>query len=71
MRQVDIASAKLSVVFPARKLAAIDPADPTFVLVLDGMEIQGKVKSSGGEKTSIELFLTRLTSGRRYSCSQS
>jgi hypothetical protein len=38
---VDIASAKLAVVFPEGNLPAIDPADPAFVLALGGLEIRG------------------------------
>ena len=34
MKRVDIASAKLNVVFREGELPAIDPADPSFVLVL-------------------------------------
>jgi len=50
MNRVDIASAKLSVVFPEGMLPAIDPADPAFVLVLGGLEIQGKVNSKAARK---------------------
>jgi hypothetical protein len=42
--------AKLSVVFPEGKLPAIDPADPTFVLVLGRLEIQGKVNPKAARK---------------------
>jgi hypothetical protein len=50
MKQVDIASAKLSVVFPEGKLPAIDPANPAFVLVLGGLEIRGKVNPKAARK---------------------
>jgi hypothetical protein len=50
MKRVDIASARLSVVFPEGKLPAIDPADPAFVLVLGGLEIQGKVNPKAARK---------------------
>ena len=50
MKRVDIASAKLSVVFPEGKLPAIDPADPAFVLVLGGREIHGKVNPKAARK---------------------
>ncbi len=43
MKRLDIASAKLAVVFPEGSLPAIDPADPAFVLALGGLEIRGKV----------------------------
>jgi hypothetical protein len=50
MKRVDIASAKLTVVFPERNLPAIDPADPAFVLVLGGLEIHGKVNPKAARK---------------------
>ena len=50
MKRLDIASAKLSVVFPEGKLPAIDPADPAFVLVLGGLEIHGKVNAKAARK---------------------
>jgi hypothetical protein len=50
MKRVDIASAKLNVVFPEGKLPAIDPADPAFVLVLGGLEIRGKVNAKAARK---------------------
>jgi hypothetical protein len=50
VRRLDIASAKLTVVFPEGKLPAIDPADPAFVLVLGGHEIRGKVNAKAARK---------------------
>jgi hypothetical protein len=50
VRRLDIASAKLSVVFPEGKLPAIDPADPAFVLVLGVVEIGGKVNAKAARK---------------------
>ncbi len=50
MKRVDIASAKLSVVFPEGKLPAIDPADTAFVLVLGSLEIRGKVEFKAARK---------------------
>ena len=50
MKRLDIASAKLSVIFPEGKLPAIDPADPAFVLVLGGLEIQGKLNPKAARK---------------------
>ena len=50
MKRVDIASAKVSVVFPEGKLPAIDPANPAFVLVLGGLEIQSKVNAKAARK---------------------
>jgi hypothetical protein len=50
VRRLDIASAKLSVVFPEGKLPAIDPADPAFVLVLGGVEIGAKVNPKAARK---------------------
>ena len=50
MRRLDIASAKLTVVFPEGKLPAIDPADPAFVLVLGGHEIRGQVNAKAARK---------------------
>jgi hypothetical protein len=50
VKRLDIASAKLSVVFPEGKLPAIDPADPAFVLVLGGVEIAGKVNAKAARK---------------------
>jgi hypothetical protein len=52
VRRLDIASAKLSVVFPEGKLPAIDPNDPAFVLVLGGVEIRGKVNAKAARKLS-------------------
>jgi hypothetical protein len=51
--RLDIASAKLNVVFPAGKLPTIDPADPAFVLVLGGVEIAGKVNPKAARKLSV------------------
>ena len=42
MKRLDIGSAKLSLVFPESQLPVIDPANPTFVLVLGGREIHGR-----------------------------
>jgi hypothetical protein len=50
MKRLDIPSAKLTVVFPAGKLPAIDPADPAFVLVLGGLEIHAKVNPKAARK---------------------
>lgn len=52
-KRLDITSAKLSVVFPAGKLPAIDPADPAFVLVLGGVEIAGKVNAKAARKLAV------------------
>ena len=52
MTRLEIASAKLNVVFPEGKLPAIDPADPQFVLVLGGLEIRGKVNAKAARKRS-------------------
>jgi hypothetical protein len=48
--RLDIASAKLTVVFREGELPAIDPADPAFVLVLGGLEIRGKVNAKAARK---------------------
>jgi hypothetical protein len=53
VRRLDIASAKLSVVFPEGKLPTIDPADPAFVLVLGGLEIRGKVNPKAARKLAV------------------
>jgi hypothetical protein len=50
MERVEIASAKLSVVFAEGKLPAIDPADPAFVLALGGLEVRGKVNPKAARK---------------------
>lgn len=50
MKRVDIASAKLSVIFPEGKLPEIDPADSAFVLILGGLEIRGKVNPKAARK---------------------
>ncbi len=50
MKRVDIASAKLAVVFPEGNLPAIDPADPAFALVLGGWEIRSKVNPKAARK---------------------
>jgi hypothetical protein len=49
-KRLDITRAKFSVAFPERKLPAIDPADPRFVLVLSGLEIHGKVNPKAPRK---------------------
>jgi hypothetical protein len=48
--RLDIASAKLTVVFPEGKLPAIDPAEPAFVLVLGSHEIHGQVNPKAARK---------------------
>jgi hypothetical protein len=50
MKRVDIASAKLNVVFREGQLPVIDPANPAFVLVLGGLEIRGKVNAKAARK---------------------
>ena len=50
MKRLEIASAKLAVVFPEGNLPAIDPADPAFVLALGGQEIPGKVNPKAARK---------------------
>jgi hypothetical protein len=50
VRRLDIASAKLTVVFPEGKLPAIDPADPAFTLVLGSHEIHGQVNAKAARK---------------------
>ena len=50
MKRVDIASAKLNVVFREGQLPVIDPANPAFVLVLGGLEIRGKVNPKAARK---------------------
>jgi len=50
MKRLDIAGAKLSVVFPEGKLLAIDPADPAFALVLGSLEIPGQVNPQAARK---------------------
>jgi hypothetical protein len=49
-KRLDIASAKLTVVFPEGKLPTIDPAEPAFVLVLGGLEIHAKVNPKAARK---------------------
>jgi hypothetical protein len=50
MKRLDIATAKLTIVFPEGNLPAIDPADPAFVLVLGSLEIHGKVNPKAARK---------------------
>jgi hypothetical protein len=50
VKRIDIPSAKLAVVFPAGKLPGIDPANPEFVLFLDGFQIHGKVNAKAARK---------------------
>jgi hypothetical protein len=50
MKRLEIASAKLAVVFPEGKLPAIDPADPAFVLLLGTREVHGKVNPKAARK---------------------
>jgi hypothetical protein len=50
MTRLEIASAKLNVVFPSGKLPAIDPANPAFVLVLGGVEIAAKINPKAARK---------------------
>ena len=49
---MEIASAKMTVVFSEGKLPAIDPADPAFVLILGGLEIHGKINPKAARKLS-------------------
>jgi hypothetical protein len=48
--RLDIASAKLTVVFHEGKLPAINPDDPQFVLALGGFQIRGKVNTKAARK---------------------
>ena len=50
MTRVDIASAKLNVVFPEGKLPSIDPANPAFVLFLSGIQIAVRVNAKAARK---------------------
>jgi len=50
MDRVEIASAKVSVVFSEGKLPTINPADPAFVLVLGDLEIHGKINPKAARK---------------------
>ena len=50
VKRIDIPSAKLAVIFPAGKLPAIDPNDPSFVLALSGFEIHGKINPKAARK---------------------
>ena len=50
MTRVDIASAKVTIVFGEGKLPTIDPNDPAFVLVLGGLEIHAKVNPKAARK---------------------
>ena len=50
MKRIDIASAKLAVVFPAGKLPGIDPNDPNFTLALGGFEIRASVNPKAARK---------------------
>ena len=49
-KRLDIASAKLTVVFPEGKLPALDPVDPAFVLSLSGLKIFGTVNAKAARK---------------------
>jgi hypothetical protein len=49
-KRIDIGSAKLTVAFAEGKLPAIDPADPTFVLNLQGVKIHGKVNAKAARR---------------------
>jgi hypothetical protein len=51
--RLDIASAKLNVVFPEGKLPPLDPANPAFVLVLGGVEIDGKINPKAARKLAV------------------
>jgi hypothetical protein len=55
VKRIDIASAKLNVVFPEGKLPGIDPNDPSFVLVLGGIEIRGKVNAKAARKLAAHV----------------
>ena len=51
--RLDIANAKVAIVFPEGKLPAIDPDHPEFVLVLGGVEIHGKVNPKAARKLAV------------------
>ena len=55
MTRLDIATMKVSVVFPEGKLPAIDPANPEFVLVLGDVKIQGKINPKAARKLAQHL----------------
>jgi hypothetical protein len=50
MMKLLIKAAKLAVVFKAGELPTIDPADPSFVLDLDGVEINAKINAKAARK---------------------
>jgi hypothetical protein len=50
VKRINIPSAKLAVVFPEGKLPSLDPANPEFVLFLDGFQIHGKVNAKAARK---------------------
>lgn len=50
MTSIPIASAKFGVVFPAGRLPRINPADPRFVLDLDGCKIAVRINPKAARK---------------------
>ncbi len=53
MNRLLIPSAKMTVVFSEGKLPRIDPNNPTFVLVLGGLEIHSKVNAKAARKLAV------------------
>jgi hypothetical protein len=51
--RIDIASAKVTIVFHEGKLPTIDPNNPAFVLFLGGVEIRGKVNAKSARKLAV------------------
>lgn len=53
VKKLEIPSAKLTVVFKAGELPAIDPNDPNFLLVLGSSKVQCKISSKAARKLAI------------------
>ena len=53
MKSIIVPSIKATVPFRAGSLPSVDPANPTFELVMDGLKIQGKVNAKAARKLAV------------------
>ena len=50
MRRIAIGAMKVNIVFREDQLPALDPNDPSFLLVMGGVEIRGRVHAKAARK---------------------
>jgi len=53
MKSIIVPSIKATVPFKAGSLPRVDPANPTFELVMDGVRIQAKVSAKAARKLAV------------------